>query len=195
MKLIDFGIVNDMDRGWVRGKSQPLWHNKVYHMWVDMWNRVTNIESRSYTNYKDCKIHEDFRYLSNYVNWIMNDPNFEAFCSTCNTVRWTVDKDMKHPGNRNYYPEYMTLTTLSENTKEKNNRKGNPKPKAPVIGIKVDSIILLKSMIDGDAKGFDYSNISKCIRKKYKSHKGYRWYKVNYRHNKKYRVNKIILAN
>ena len=36
MKVIpitnDISIYNDMERGWIRGKSQPSWHRKVYDM-------------------------------------------------------------------------------------------------------------------------------------------------------------------
>ena len=38
-------IYNDMERGWVRGKTQPLWHRTVYDMWKKMWVRVyTRVE-------------------------------------------------------------------------------------------------------------------------------------------------------
>ena len=193
MKLTYKDIINDMPRGWVRGKDQPIWHRKVYDMWRDTWGRVTDINNWRYEYYKDCKILEDYQFLSNYVKFVMSEPRFEEFTKTCDKVRWSVDKDKKDPNNRNYYPEYMTLTTQSENSKERNNRKDLPNPKVPVIGIKVDSIILLKSTKDGEAKGFDQSAISLCIRKLHKTHKGYRWYRINYKHNKTYRIKEVIV--
>lgn len=185
MNMQELGIINDMEKGWYRGEGQPLWHNKVYKMWKHMWDRCKNSDGKHYEYYKDCKIYEGFKYLSNYVDWIMKEPRFEDFCKTCDKISWSIDKDSKCLGNKNYYPEYMTLMTRSENCKERINRVGSPtlKPKQPVIGIKHDSIVLLKSTIDGKARRFDSANIRRCINKKQKTHKGYKWYKVNYKHN------------
>ena len=79
----------------------------------------------------------------------------------------------------------MTLTMGSNNTKERNNRCGNSFKisQTPVIGINNNSIILLKSTFDGTKIGFNHSHISECANKIYKQHKGYRWYKINYKHN------------
>ena len=118
MVLDDLGMINDMPKGWVRGKNQPLWHHKVYSMWRQMWSRVTSVDSKDYKYYKDCKIYDNFSYLSNYVKWIESQPRFEEFTQTCYKVSWCIDKDSKNSNNRNYFPECMTLTTQSENTKE-----------------------------------------------------------------------------
>ena len=153
-------------------------------MWINRWNLCKNPKHSAYENYKDCDIDEDFRYLSNFVEWIIQEPLFEEFTKTCNKVKWTIDKDMKEPNNRNYYPECMTLTTGSENTKERINRCGTSKPKIPVIAIdKNNKILLFKSTLDAKDKGFNSGNISKCLNKKLKTHKRYKWYKVNYKHN------------
>ena len=182
----DIVIYNDMERGWIAGKYQPLWHRKVYDIWRSMWKRV-------YTElyWFGSLIHPSFKYLTNYVKWLESQPRFEEFCTTCNTISWSVDKDAKCLGNKNYYPEYMTLMTKSENCTEKNNRNGNPSLKRiiPVIGIPLDDtkkIILVASIKDVSNYGFDSGNVSRCIAKKknHKSHKGYKWYKVNYKHNK-----------
>lgn len=185
MNMKVLGIVNDMPRGWYRGENQPLWHYKVYYMWKDMWKRCRNPNDINYKDYKDCKIYEDFKYLSKYVEWIISEPRFEEFCETCDKISWSVDKDSKKHNNKNYYPQYMTLTTRSENSKERINRGGTPNPKAPVIAIDSDKILLFKSMLDAQDKGFDQGAISKCINKShhYKTHKGYRWYKINYKYN------------
>lgn len=89
----------------------------------------------------------------------------------------------------------MTLTTKSENTEERNNRRGNPNPKTPVIAIDNNNnnkILLFKSTHDAQDKGFDSGNISRCANKspRHKTHKGYKWYKVNYKHNLRLRNNK-----
>lgn len=171
-----------MPRGWIRGKNQPLWHLKVYDMWSKMWNRCRNPEHKEYEYYCSCIIYEDFRYLSNYLNWIQSQPRFEEFCSTCHEVSWTVDKDIKDPNNRHYLPQYMTLCTKSENTIEVNNRCKSSFGliRVPVIGIG-SNILLFKSINEGKAKGF--SHIHHCLRGDYSQHKGYKWYKINYKHN------------
>ena len=190
-------IYNDMNYGWAKGKNQPLWHSRVYMMWKGMWRRA-------YTEiyWFGSLIYPSFQYLSNFVTWIESQPNFDNFCSTCDRVRWSIDKDAKCPGNRNYYPEYMSLMLGSDNSKERINRKGNPshnkeyvckssrKRMKPVLGIpldKVNKIILTTSNKDVVKYGFDPSHISKCLTKKYKSHKDYKWYRVNYKHDKIYR--------
>ena len=179
-------IYNDMEKGWVRGKTQPLWHRKVYDMWRGMWGRV-------YTElyYFGSLIYPSFKYLSNYVEWIESQPRFEEFTQTCDKIKWSVDKDSKYPGNRNYYPEYMTLMTIIENIKDMINRNGSPKPKQPVIGIPLDEfkkIILAKSNSDVDNYGFNYRNVNDCLNKKRKTHKGYKWYRVNYKHDRYLRL-------
>ena len=105
---------------------------------------------------------------------------------------WSVDKDSKCSGNKNYYPEYMTLMHHSDNARERINRNGDSflKPKQPVIGIPLDDtkiIILVSSMSDVSKYGFDKGNIGRCLAKKFKQHKGYKWYKVNFKHNKNLR--------
>ena len=182
----ELGIINDMPYGWRRGKDQPLWHLKVYYMWYGMHDRVKNPNNKEYENYKDREIYEDFKYLSKYVEWITQEPKFEEFCKTCDKIKWSIDKDSKDPNNRNYYPQYMTLTTGGKNTKERNNRKGNPTPKTPIIAINSTKILLFKSTLDAKNKGFDRRAISRCINKKQKTHKNYKWYRVNYKHNKTY---------
>ena len=184
----DVVIYNDMEYGWIAGKYQPSWHKKVYHMWMNMWKRVYN---KIY--WFGSLIHPSFQYLSNYVKWIESQPNFEDFCKTCNIIRWSVDKDAKYPGNKNYYPDYMTLMTSSENSKEAINRNGspNPNPKQPLLGLPLydtKKIILATSTQDVTKYGFDQSAVSKCLNKRHKFHKGYKWLRVYYKHNKKYRI-------
>lgn len=179
-------IFNDMPRGWITGKHRPYWHKKVYDMWRHTWERL-------YDNiyYFGSLIHPSFKYFSNYVKWIESQPRFEDFCSTCDTTSWSVDKDSKYLGNKNYYPEYMTLMLKSENTRERNNRNGNPNPKQSVLGVPLDytnKIILTLSIKDVSNHEFHIGNVGSCIRKERKTHKGYKWYKVNYKHNKYLRI-------
>ena len=176
-------IYNDMGRGWTQGKAQPLWHKKVYRMWMNMWRRVY---TRSH--YFGSLIYPPFKYLSNYVKWIEQQPRFGDFCSTCDSIRWVIDKDSKYSRNRDYYPDCMTLMTNDENSQERHNR--NPNPKQPLLGIPLDDtkkIILTLGFNDVIYYEFNPSNVREFFNKKWKSCKGYKWYKVSYSHNKIYR--------
>lgn len=193
-------FINDMPKGWVRGKDQPKWHLKAYTMWRHMWRRVY---SNTRIDWFGCLIHPDFKYFSNFITWLESQPNFDTFKNTCHKVGWSVDKDMKYLGNRNYYPEFMTLCTLSENSKESIKRKGNKHLHTsdihakvgkscwkPVIAIRHYEVLLYKSMSHTPYKG---NNISRCCKGKLKTYMGYRWYFINYKHNRKYRVKDGVL--
>lgn len=188
IKIIDdISIYNDMPKGWVNGKGSPKWHKRVYEKWMNMWKRCKNPNRHDYINYKDCDIYDDFKYLSKYVDWIMKEPLFDEFINTYDKVKWDVDKDIKYPTNRNYYPECMTLIPHKYNSIEMFNRNGNPgiRTRIPTIGIKNNKILLFKSILDTQNKGFDSCNVNRCVNKvpHYKSHKGYKWYRINYKHN------------
>ena len=158
---------------------QPKWHIKVDKMWHNMWRRV-------YTdfNYFGCQIHPSFKYLSNFVTWLESQPRFEEFCSTCDDVMWCIDKDMVNPGNRNYYPDFMSLTTVSENSKERIARKGTSlvNTPIPIMGISLDNntILLFKSRNEVRSKGFDQSAVGKACKGKFSKaghiYKKYSWY-------------------
>jgi hypothetical protein len=169
----------DMPRGWATGKGQPEWHNKVRIMWRGMWRRCYDPSHHSYKYYINAIVHDDFRLFSNYLKWIQAQPRFDEFCSTCHEVSWAVDKDIKDSDNRNYFPEYMTLVTKSENSKERNDRCGSPNrgnfKKLRGINIKDGSVIIFDSVLSLYDKGFDPSTIRKCMKGKYTHHKGYKW--------------------
>lgn len=169
MTYEELDISYDMPYGWARGKDQPLWHSKVRDMWKDMHNRVKNPKSKSYKNYKDCIIYEDFKYLSNFEKWVEDQPTFIEFCSTCHDVSWTIDKDIKVKGNRKYYPEFMSLVPKKFNSLERVSRQGNSfnNPPKSVIGISTTSIIILESISKGVLLGFHVSHVSHCCQKRY----------------------------
>lgn len=174
----------DMPRGW---RKEVLWHEKVYDMWRRMWTRVYGD-----INYFGCLIHPKFLYLSNFIKWLENESRFEEFKTTCHEVRWCIDKDMKSPGNKNYYPEFMSLCTSSENSKEVNKRRDLPKYLQSTksrkrqgesrmksilgVSIKDGSLITFDSVNDVRQKGFTPQNVVKCLKGITSHHKGYKWY-------------------
>ena len=177
MSLKELGIENDMPKGWVKGKGQPRWHRLVYDKWVNMHDRVKNPSNPSYPNYKDSKICESLDYLSNYVKFIESQPTFDEFCSTCDKIVWSVDKDIKVKDNKDYYPEFMSLVTRSENSKDRNNRYDYSVFNKAIKGtsLKDGSILIFESRNSVREKGFDPGCVTKCCTGERKSHKGYKW--------------------
>lgn len=173
-------------KNWV-SKDAPLWHSRVKSMWRGMWRRCYDPMSGNYKYYVESLICDDFRIFSNFSKWIQAQPRFEEFCNTCHEEHWTIDKDMKKDGNKNYYPEYMTLCTQSDNSKARIEAKGaamlNPqyssKLKKPVIGISINdnTILLFKSAKDASNYLECYSGpITSCCKGNKPSYMKYKWY-------------------
>lgn len=197
-------IINDMPRGWINGKDQPKWHYVAYKMWISMWARCTCPTNKNYKYYKDCSIYSEFKYLSNFILWLESEKDFISFVD--NPKGWNIDKDIKFPDNRNYYPECMSLVTKTTNSKEQYSRNGSPiqgylgnnhprnthpfrwdnaisLKRVPIIGISLEdnTILIFKSLFDAESMGFSTSHISNCCKNKRKSHKGYRWDYLDFR--------------
>lgn len=192
MKVLKYGKINDMPRGWI---SKEKWHHVIYDMWSDMWRRC-------YTklSWFGCQIQPRYKYLSNYVNDIMKLENFDKFKE--NPKGWCIDKDIKFKDNRDYYFEALSLITRSENCTDANNRRdysnwynhpmknsltskrsGKSRIK-PVIGINSLNILLYKSLKHASENNLHPGNISSCCTKKLNSYLGYKWYYINYKHGK-----------
>ena len=175
MRKSRFGCINDMPKRW---RSLNKVNDKIYTMWHGMWKRCGNSKY-----YLDCKVCDEWKYLSNFIKWIECQPNYNNFISTLD-IRWVVDKDSLYPGNRIYSPEYCTLMTSSENCKEVVTRCSDRHYKRPCIGIG-DTIIL--SLSPSYIRNFNSSKIHLCCKGHRKTHKGFKWYYVNYKHGRRLR--------
>ena len=187
MKMSDYGLINDMPKGWVFRYKH---HKVINKMWKGMFYRSYDEEfHKKKPTYKNCEVYDEFKLLSNFVAWIKSEPRYDEF--KANPHGWCIDKDMKSPGNKLYYPEYMTLTTRSENTREQVLRCGNSHllyakrtyHTKPVIGINNNSVVLLKSISHGKLKGFTPNGICACCNKRQHTHRNYKWFYINYKHN------------
>lgn len=191
MKLIyiteDCVIYNDMPRGWIKGKGQPAWHYSLYHRWWDMWNRCNSPESKNYKTYKDCEIDERYRKFSNYINDVMKLENFDKLCE--NPKEWHIDKDKIDPNNRHYTYEHLIIMYYKDNMIEPFYRTGIHLNSKPIIGISclTNQVLLFKNISDVDKFGFKRREVSKCCRKIRPHYMKFRWYYLNYRHEKKLR--------
>lgn len=179
MKPLRFGQINDMPRGWC---GASLHNSKIHDMWARIWGRC-----HKEFNYFGVTIFQEWKYLSNFVKWVESQPNYEDF--KANPKGWSIEKDAIRKNNRVYCPKYCILTSVTNNTKERNTRLGNPmsndeskvkmglKHRKARIGIPINvgPIYALDKLEDGYKFGFT-DDISKCCTGKTKSHKGYKWY-------------------
>lgn len=202
-------IYNDMPKGWINGKSQPKWHRVAYDMWRCMWTRCYNPMNKNYKWYNDCEVFEDFRCLSYFIKWLEHEEFFNDF--KAHPKGWNIDKDIKSFGNRKYYPKYMSLVSKKDNTKEIFDRRGNPMTKRgnehprrqnpekwdkaakqrrrPILAISLDKRYVLLFLSQKDAtKKFPNAHITDCCKKRRNHSLGFKWYYINYKHNKTYRI-------
>ena len=197
MSVLKYGNINDMP-GFL-AKTNPKWHYVVYDMWKDMWDRVY-----THINYFGKTIQPKYKYLSGYIEDFQKLENFDLFKE--NPYGWSIDKDIKGGTYIGYYFQYLSLITRSDNCSDANNRrsykdiqynhlhtsesvaKSSKSREKSIIGISLTnkSILIFKSLKDAKTQGFS-SNLSKCLKKCQSSHKGYKWYYINYKHNKRLR--------
>jgi len=182
--------------GWAKGKGQPKWHEVVFDMWKGMWERVY-----THINYFGKTIQPKYKYLSEYVDDFQKLENFDLFKE--NPHGWSIDKDIKGGTHIGYYFEYLSLTTRSDNSKNRADRDGysqlhtkDARAKASknkmksIIGIPTvkGSIIIVDSVNNVRDKDFDPSAVSKCCKgKNDHKYKKYKWFYIKYKHNKTYR--------
>jgi len=176
----------DMPRGWAKGEGQPLWHRKVVSMWRNMWLRCYDPTHKYYSNYIHVSIADEFKIFSNYLKWIQVQPRFDEFCSTCNEIKWSVDKDKN---GEHYFPHTMILCTFSENNSERQLRCGNPmkdptiaekngrarRKSVQAINIFDGSILIFESVNDAKDSGFNVAGIYKSLKDSSKTYKDYKW--------------------
>ena len=113
----------------------------------------------------------------------------------CNIAKGVGRKGLKHSEETK---NKMSESKIGENNPmygkqrtEEHNKKICKAKSKPVIGIPLDEankIIITIARKDVSNYGFDPSHVSNCIRKIHKSHKGYKLFRVNYKHNKKYNI-------
>lgn len=91
----------------VGGKQKRVWVCPYYKKWHDMLKRCfdAKLQERCPT-YVGCTISEDWKYLSNFITWVDNQPNR-------NWANCQLDKDLLSVGNKHYGPD--TVVFISSN--------------------------------------------------------------------------------
>lgn len=83
----------------VDGASIDKNMTKEYSLWNNMINRCYNENLRhKHSTYADCKVSEDWRYLSNFKEWCNNQVGYDQ-------EGWHLDKDILANGNKEYSQE------------------------------------------------------------------------------------------
>ena len=180
-----YNLINDMPKGWVNGKGQPKWHRVAYDMWRQLWNRCLSDDLHDIRpNYRDCNVCPSWMYLSKFIQWLISQESFSIF--TQEPKGFCIDKDIILRDNKIYCPEYCTLTTIKSNSVDTINRS-KTKARISYIGIPLDNkekIIILRCGLDASKHGFQPSHVRNCSLNRIPHHKYYKWYRLNYKHNK-----------
>ena len=177
---------NDMPRGWI---SKNSINTKIYRMWRSMWSRVLSKPgTHNYKYYHNVVICEEWRLLSNFVNWVISQNNYDKFIE--DPFSFSLDKDIKSDSKKLYSPSTCALITFHDN--KKYSRSSCEYYHRYIIGIKNTDIILLKRINDCKHLGMNDATIAKCASPKYynKTYKGYKWYYIKINHNMRLRVSK-----
>lgn len=196
----DIFIYNDMPKGWLG--FHPV-NRSIYAKWRQMWFRTTDEFIQTRPTYKGVTVCDEWRYLSNFVAWIEGQYLFNEFKQ--NIKGYSIEKDLLVEGNKHYRPSTVVLSTRSANSKNAITRNGtilseyqgdkhpsknediNRSRRKGAIGISSEKIVLIKFRLDAYNFGYRPTHIRRSIKEK-SFYRGLRWYNLNHRHNKTYRV-------
>ena len=184
-RVLQYGRINDMPRGW---QSSSRLNYSIYRMWQHMFMRCySENRTKKDKSYIGCIVCKEWFYLSNFLKWLEQQPSYKDF--EILEYGYSIDKDMILEGNNVYCPEYCTLVTKSENSRESalRNRelsKAKYHPKSPVIGISKDNktIFLFKGFNEVTSKGFTPRGVRSVINKEYHYTHGFKFYRINFTH-------------
>ena len=90
---------------------------KTYDLWKDMLRRCNDkkYQQKSGRTYVGCKVCDEWYILSNFIRDIQALENYDLWKGN---KRYSIDKDIKIPGNRVYSKETCIFTTVSNNSKD-----------------------------------------------------------------------------
>lgn len=158
----------------------------LYDRWRDMLRRCYDKNSRMYYTYGAVGVYVDdrWKYFENFVNDMELKDNIEKLKE--DSKNWQIDKDIicNEKGiNPHYYSnDTVKIITRKENTKERNDRKGNPSysnvRKVMQFDVKGNYIKTWNSITEAGkscTKSTNYSPIISCCKNKGVTAFGYCW--------------------
>ena len=152
-------------------------HTREYELWRGMIQRCYDEKYHErQPTYKDCEVCDRWLVFANFLEDLTLIEDYELWRDNSNTGV-SLDKDIKVQGNKIYSLETCKFVSKSDNSKERNERSGNPNPPKKVMAISLTKpkVIIFQSIRQAEQLGFDHSPICKCCKGKQKSHKGYKW--------------------
>lgn len=94
----------------INGRQHKVWTCPYYKDWCSMLERCFSKKTHTrQPTYKDCTVCEEWKYLSNFIKWVENQPNKDW--ENCQ-----LDKDFLSNGNKHYSPETVVYVPSSLNT-------------------------------------------------------------------------------
>lgn len=85
-----------------------------YEVWHQMLNRCYN--SKSNKSYNGCTVYEPWKTLSIFINDMKSIPGYKDWRK--NPGKWSLDKDILVPGNREYVPGKVQFVDCRVNSRE-----------------------------------------------------------------------------
>jgi hypothetical protein len=101
VKDVNYAVRKYLELPRVNGKQSHklIWSCPYHIIWQNMLKRCFSIKVQEVqTTYVGCTIHEDWKYLSNFIKWVDSQPNRDW--QNCQ-----LDKDLLFSGNKIYSPE------------------------------------------------------------------------------------------
>lgn len=93
----------------VDGKSKVVWRCPYYRKWNHILERCFCLKYQErQPTYKGCTVTEEWKYLSDFIKWVENQPNKDW--EDCEP-----DKDFLSVGNKQYSPETVVFVSSKVN--------------------------------------------------------------------------------
>lgn len=110
--------VNDMPSGWMNESELNM---RIYYVWKAMIERTTEKYWGKYPTYICTTVDESWRYLSNFVNDIIELEGYTIWANSPNQ-RMMLDKDTLVNGNKHYSKETCRFITHTESNQDVSRR-------------------------------------------------------------------------
>lgn len=109
-KVLFGWAINDSNKNISLTKDGKLiWKCPYYSKWVEIIKRCKSVSWRkSRPTYNEVTVCEDWKYLSNFIEWVDNQPNKDW--KNCEP-----DKDILFKGNKHYSPETVVFVSNAVN--------------------------------------------------------------------------------
>lgn len=102
-------------------------HTKEYKVWHSMLCRCyTEQYQKNGHTYKDATVCDRWLVFANFLEDLPLIEGYNEWIASTNVYEYALDKDIKGNGSKVYCLENCCFITFSDNSKERNERLGNP---------------------------------------------------------------------